>query len=158
MPMPKSVIKVKKDSVEFISSVDRAKYTIKELSRAALRDVAKFLRRKIKENVPVDKGILKKNVGTWVRKSSDGTPRLQVGVYDRKRAKKKGYKYAFHAHLVEFGTVKMRAANNGRGFLRPTVMDNIDEIRKIEGKYLSAIEDENKALGLIDEREEIKDD
>jgi len=32
-------------------------------------------------------------------------------------------------------------------------MENIDEIRKIEGQYLSAIEDENKALALIDEKE-----
>lgn len=152
--MPKSVVKIKKDGVEYISSVDRAQYTLKELSRAALRDVAKLLRKRIKANVPIGEGTLEKNVGTWVRKSKDGTPRLQVGVYDRKRAKKKGYKYAFHAHLVEFGTRKMRA----RPFLRPTVMDNIDEIQKIEGQYLSAIEDENRAKGLIDESEEIADD
>lgn len=158
MPVPKSVTKVKKDGIEFISNVDRCQYTIKELSRAALRDVAKLLRKRIKDAVPVDTGTLKKNVGTWVRRSKDGTPRLQVGVYDKARAKKKGYKYAYHAHLIEFGTRKMRAANNGRGFLKSTVMDNIDEIRKIEGKYLSVIEDENKALGLIDEEEEIRDD
>jgi len=158
MPMPKSVTKVRKDGIEFISNVERTQYTIKELSRAALRDVAKFLRKRIKQAVPVDQGILKKNVGTWVRKSKDGTPRLQVGVYDRTRARKKGYKYAFHAHLIEFGTSKMKAANNGRGFLKPTVYDNLDEIRKIEGQYLSAIEDENKILGLIDEEEEIRDD
>lgn len=52
----------------------------------------------------------------------------------------------------------MQAANNGRGFLRSTVQDNIDEIQKIQGKYLSAIEDENRALGLIDEDEEVADD
>jgi len=40
-----------------------------------------------------------------------------------------------------------------RHILRGTVMENIDEIRKIEGQYLSAIEDENKALALIDEKE-----
>ena len=37
-----------------------------------------------------------------------------------------------------------------RGILRSTVMENIDEIRRIQGAYLSAIENENKALGLID--------
>ena len=160
MAMPKSVIKVKKRRVfEYISNVDRVQYTIAELSRGALRDVAKFLRAKIKESVPVDKGTLKKNVGSWVRSRKDEPmPSLQVGVYDRARAKKKGYPYAFHAHLIEFGTVNMSAANGGRGFIRPAVMDNIDEIRKIQGQYLSAIEDENKAIGLIDEDEEIKDD
>lgn len=154
MGMPKSVTKIKKDGVEYISNVDAVHYTIKELSRAALRDAAKLLRKRIKQNVPKDTGALRKNVGTWVRKSRDGTPRLQIGVYDRKRAKKKGYPYAFHAHLIEFGTQKMRA----RPFLKPTVIENLDEIQKIEGKYLSAIEDENKARGLLDEREEIKDD
>ncbi|EGW36465.1 hypothetical protein DOT_5629 [Desulfosporosinus sp. OT] len=29
-------------------------------------------------------------------------------------------------------------------------MDNIDDIRRVQGKYLSAIESENVALGLID--------
>jgi HK97 gp10 family phage protein len=159
MAMPKSVIKVKKDGVEYISNVDKVQYTITELSRGALRDVAKLLRRKIKDAVPVDTGTLKKNVGTWVRRSKDaGLPWLQVGVYDKKRAEKKGYAYAYHAHFNEFGTRKMQAANNGRGFLRSVVQDNIDEIRKIQGQYLSAIEDENKALGLIDEEEEIADD
>lgn len=159
MAMPKSVTKVKKDGVEYISNVDRVQYTISELSRAALRDVAKLLRKRIKDAVPVDEGVLKKNVGTWVRKDKGtGESRLQVGVYDKTRAKKKGYPYAFHAHFQEFGTSKMQAANNGRGFLRSTVQDNIDEIQKIQGKYLSAIEDENQALGLIDEDEEVADD
>lgn len=159
LAMPKSVIKVKKDGVEYISNVDRVQYTITELSRAALRDVAKLLRKRIKDAVPVDTGTLKKNVGTWVRRSKDDPiPKLQVGVYDKTRAKKKGYPYAYYAHFQEFGTRKMQACNNGRGFLRSTVQDNIDEIQIIQGKYLSAIEDENKALGLIDEEEEIADD
>lgn len=38
------------------------------------------------------------------------------------------------------------------------VQKNIDEIRRIEGHYLSAIEDENRALGLIDEEEMVPDD
>src|SRR5690554_8036316 len=112
MPMPKSVTKVKKGGVEYTSNVDKTQYTIHELTRAALRDVAKFLRRRIKDAVPVDSGTLKKNVGTWVRKDrSTGESRLQIGVYDRTRAKKKGYKYAFYAMFHEFGTSKMRAAN-----------------------------------------------
>ena len=31
------------------------------------------------------------------------------------------------------------------------MFESIDDIRRVQGKYLSAIEDENKALGLIDE-------
>lgn len=43
MSVPKSVIKIKKGNIEYISSVDRVQYTIAELSRAALRDVGKFI-------------------------------------------------------------------------------------------------------------------
>lgn len=40
-----------------------------------------------------------------------------------------------------------------RDILRGTTMDNLDDIRKVQGAYLSAISDENKALGLISEEE-----
>lgn len=157
--MPKSVTKINKGGVTFESSIDKAEYTLAELSRAALRDTAKLLRYKVKENIPVVTGTLKRNVGTWVRRRSDSkVPFLQVGVYNHATARKKGLTPAFHAHLAEFGTVKSRPVNQGRGFLNPGVYDNIDDIRRIQGQYLSAIEDENKALGLIDESEEIADD
>ena len=39
-----------------------------------------------------------------------------------------------------------------------TVRDNIDKIREIEAQYLSAIEDENKALALIDEDNEAQEE
>src|SRR5690606_30415605 len=45
-----------------------------------------------------------------------------------------------------------------RGTLRRIVLDNIDTIRLIQGQYLQHIEDENRALGLIDEREATGDD
>ena len=159
MPVPNSVTKINKDGVTFIDSVDRTQYTITELSRAALRDVAKLLRRRIKDMAPEDTGNLKRNVGSWVRKAADGEmPYLQVGVYDKERAAKKGLKHAYYAGFQEFGTSKMSAANGGRGFIRPAVMDSIDEVRIIQGKYLSEIENENRALGLIDEEEEVADD
>jgi HK97 gp10 family phage protein len=159
VPVPKSVTKIKKDGVEYISNVDQTQYTITELSRAALRDTAKLLRRRIKDNAPEDTGNLKRNVGSWVRKTEDSdVPYLQVGVYDRERAEKKGLKHAYYATWQELGNSRHPAANGGRGFLRPAVQDSIEDIRRIQGKYLSAIEDENKALGLIDEEEEIADD
>jgi len=146
--------------VTYISRTDDVKEIMTELERAALKEVAKFLRKEVKRRVPVGEGTLKRNVGTWVKTlgkrmkgQSKGTPILQVGVYDRTRARRKGYRYAFHAHLIEFGTVKMAA----QPFLRPSVLENIDQIRLIQGKYLKAIEDENRANGLINEEEEIAD-
>ena len=159
MPVPKSVTKIKKDGVTYISSVDRTQYTITELSRAALRDTAKLLRQRIKDNAPVDTGNLKRNVGSWVRKAEDSdAPYLQVGVYDKERARKKGLAYVYYATWQELGNSRHPAANGGRGFLRPAVQDSIDDIRRIQGKYLSEIERENRAMGLIDESEEISND
>lgn len=153
--------KYNKAGVLYISKVDEVKDTMRELERAALKEVAKFLRKEVKNRVPVDQGILKRNVGTWIKTLKKsvggekmGTPVLQIGVYSRERAKKKKYTYAYHAHLVEFGTVKTRA----QPFMRPAVMENIDQIRLIQGKYLKEIEDENRARGLINEEEEIADD
>ena len=141
------------NEVQFTSNSNEAKKILRELERAALKDVAKFLRKEIKRNVPVDQGTLKKNVGSWVKKVSGGSPVLQIGVYTRARARKKGYVYAFHAHMVEFGT----KYSSAQPFLRNSVMNNIDQIRIIQGKYLKSIEDENRARGLINEEEEVAD-
>jgi HK97 gp10 family phage protein len=151
MAMPKSVVKFKKGNIEYISNVDAVQYTIKELSRAALRDVAKLVRREMKKRVPVKTGNLKKNIGTWVRKSKDGSARLQLGVYDSKRSKKKGLPPAFYGMFIEFGTSKIKAVP----FLRPAVYENLNEIQKIEAKYLSALSGDVKEN--FDEGEEIED-
>ena len=79
----------------------------------------------------------------WVR-SKQQNPDLQIGY------KKAG----FYGGFFETGTSSVPKIAP----FYSTVAENIDEIRKIEGQYLSAIEDENKALGLIDEDEEVSDD
>ena len=66
-----------------------------------------------------------------------------------------GFKQSgFYGGFQELGTSKQPKI----GALTQTVMDNIDEIRRIEGEYLQHIEDENRALGLIDENEAIGND
>ena len=47
--MPKSVTKDQKGGVEYVSNVEQTQFNITELSRAALRDTAKLLRRRIKD-------------------------------------------------------------------------------------------------------------
>ena len=155
MPMPKSVTKINKDGVQFISSVDRVDYTIAELSKAALRDVAKVLRRIIKEDIAFYRGVLKSNVASWVRRDRiTGEIELQIGIYSRKQSRKKNKTPVYHAHLLEFGTRNMPA----QPFLTPAVTNNIKLIRDIQSKYLSAIENESKAIGLIEEGDEISDE
>lgn len=146
MPMPKSVTKVKKDGIEFISNVDRANYTIQELSRAALKDVAKLLRKRMVQELKTLPGMRRSkriynSTQYWVRRRECD---LQIGVKHD----------AWYGVNQELGTKGMPK----KGVIRETTFKHIDEIRKIQGQYLSAIEDENRALELIDEEEEIGDE
>lgn len=146
MTLPKSVIKIKKDGVEYVSSVDKAQYTIEELTRAALRDVAKLCRKRMLEKLKKLPGLKRakrpyKSTQYWVRKKDCD---LQIG-----------FKHdTWYGVLQELGDKNQPA----RHILRGTVLENIDEIRRIEGQYLQSIEDENKALGLIDEEEYVSGD
>jgi hypothetical protein len=146
MPMPKSVTKVKKGGVEFTSNVDQAKYLLVELQRAALRDVAKFIRKRMIEKLRKLPGMrrskrLYKSTQYWVRKKETD---LVLG-----------FKHdSWYGVKQETGTSKQPK----RGILRDTVFENIDQIQIIQGKYLSAIEKENKAKGLIEEKEAVGND
>ena len=155
MPMPKSITRIKKGNVEYISSVNRVMYTMDELERAALKDVAKFLRaemrKRLKSTGSVKTRNLSRAVTSWVRKGSRGyQTKLQIGFYSNAKAKSRGLNPAFYGSMLEFGTKKLSA----RPWLRPAVYENIPKIIEIESKYLSGLEDEAKALRLIDEREE----
>ncbi len=146
MPMPKSVTKIKKDGIEFISNVDRAQYTIQELSRAALKDVAKMLRKRMVQELKQLPGMRRSkriynSTQYWVRKNECD---LQIGV-------KHDSWYGVNQELGTKGMPK-------KGVIRETTFKHIDDIRRIEGQYLSAIEDENRALGLINEDEEVGDE
>lgn len=149
MPLPKSVTKFDKDGVKFVSSVDRAQYTIQELTRAAMKDVGRLVSRECAKRVRGISRYLKKarwaprRYQYWVRKQEND---LTVGIENTKF----GADTAWWADQAELGT-------NGqpkRGILRGSVYDNIDNIVRIEAQYLSAIEDELKAEQLINENEE----
>lgn len=137
MPLPKSV-KIKKDKVEFTNNVDRVNYTIQELTRAALRDTGKLIAKRTKQKINKSTGRLAKNIQYWVRRKEAD---LQVGF-------KLG---GFYGIFQELGTESQPKI----GALRNATNENINEIQKIQAQYLSAIEDERKALGLIDESEAI---
>lgn len=140
MAVPKSVIKFDKNGVKYESKVDRACYTIQELTRAALRDVGKFVCRQFRQSYYGRFRRKRGNVGRytqyWVRKKEVD---LQVGLKPN----------AFYGGFQELGSSKTQKL----GFLSHAVQDNIAEIIKIESQYLSALEDEAKALALIDEKE-----
>ncbi len=144
MANPPRAIKITKDGIEYLNNVDRVNYTLEELGMAALRDVGRFLQKEARSRAPRKTENLIKNISVFARKKAHD---LQLGIYKDDRAKKKGLKPAFYGKFFELGTSKMTA----RPFLEPSVKENIETIRRIQGQYLSAIEDENQAMGLIDD-------
>lgn len=147
MSAPKSVTKINKNGVTYTSNVDAAQYYIHELSRAALRDVGKFVRTKWRE---VYYNYFTRHTGdagkavnyNVIASKSTTAPRVQVGL-------KSGKVDGFYAYFQEFGSSKTPKL----GLLSATVEDNIAKIVEIESKYLSALEDEAQALSLTDESE-----
>lgn len=140
MAVPKSVTKIKDGNVTYISSVDRVSYTMRELCRAALRDTGKYVCNRFRgsyyQNHRRKTGRVSKFTQYWVRQREMD---LQVGVKPN----------AFYGGFQELGTSKQPK----EGLLRRSVDDNISKIIEIQSKYLSALEDESRALSMIDEDE-----
>ena len=80
-----SVVKFTRKGVTYTSSVDRVRYTIKELTRAALRDVGRYVSRTANSSAMKLKGLKKSRrvrgkssaFQYWVRKNEGD---LQVGI------------------------------------------------------------------------------
>lgn len=141
MALPKSVIKIKKDGVEYVSSVDRVQYTINELTRAALRDTAKFVRKRMIEE-------LRKLPG--MKRSKRPYTSTQYWVRRRETDLQIGFKHdSWYGARSELGT----HGSPARGILRSTVYNNIPEIRRIQSQYLSGISAENPSLAGTSEDE-----
>ena len=152
MSAPKSVTKINKNGVTYTSNVDAAKYYIFELSRAALRDVAKYVRREFRESFydhfTKRTGDAGRAVSAVVLSNRDTKyPRVEIGL---KRKQLKGV-YGFEQ---EFGT----STTPRLGLLTEAVEGNIAKIIEIESKYLSALESEAEALANIDESEFTEDE
>lgn len=156
MGAPKSVIKFKKDNVEYISYCDQVQYYIYELSRAALRDVGKFVKRRWKEAYNKH---FKRHTGdgakstkyTVISKKNTKYPRVQIGLKETKSGKElKGY----YAYFQEFGTSKTPKL----GILSATVEGSIPEIIKIESQYLSGLSGEASRLDALIDENDYEDD
>lgn len=145
MSAPKSVVKLKKGNVEYTSNVEAAEYYLFELTRAALRDVGKFVKAKFKESFYEHFDRQTGNAGkatSYVVLSNKDTkyPRVEIGL---KKSQLKGV----YGYEQEFGTSSIPRL----GLMRNAVEGNIQQIVEIESKYLSGLEDEARALSLISE-------
>ena len=152
MSVPKSVTKINKNGVTYTSNVDAANYYLFELSRGALRDVAKFVKRTFRDSYyshfDKETGNAGRATSSVVLSNKDTKfPRVEIGL---KKSTVKGV----YAYEQEFGTSSIPRY----GLLTHAVEDNIPKIIEIESKYLSALESEAKALSMIDESEHNDDE
>lgn len=144
MPMPNAKMKISnKNGVTFESNVDAAEYSLHELSRAALKDVGKYVVREARKDIKRKTGRGAKNVQHWV-KHKQPVPSLEVGI-------KPG---GFYVGFSELGTTKTPKV----GAIYNAVASNIDMIIQIQSQYLSAMSDLNSVGSLIDESEEVGDE
>jgi len=151
MPTPKSqtkvLVKEGKTEVTYETNFEAAEYYIYELSRAALRDVGKFVTKLFRTSYYQH---FKRHTGNagkatkykvWAGAKTQ-FPRVQIGL-------KTGQVPGFYAYFQEFG------ASTGipkLGLLTHAVEDNVAEIIKIESTYLSGLSDEAARLeSLINE-------
>lgn len=146
MPTPKSVVKINKDGVKYESFADQTEYYLFELTRAALRDVGKFVRKMFNQKYyevfqkKTGKGGKAIKVKVWSSKNTQ-YPRVSVGW-------KKGRADGFYSWFQEVGT-KGQNPQTRHAILQKVVSENINEIIKIESQYLSGIGSEKN----IDEAE-----
>ena len=148
MPLPRRVVRINRKGVKFTSSVERAEYTLEELTRAALRDIGKLVTFKARDKVraianhSMKRSQRVKNAfQSWNRRRETD---LQVGI-------KHETWYGVDQELGLDGQPK-------RDILRKTVFENINIIQEISAKYLKHIEDEMTAQRMIDENAEVADD
>lgn len=130
MSLPKAV-KITKNGVEIISNVDRIQYTLKELERAALRDVGKLVCKRTRQKIKRRTWRLAKNTQYWVR-SKQEVPDLQVGF-------KPGGFYGLYQELGTDISDKRKGKIKKIGALSNATQENIKDIIKIEQQYLSAV-------------------
>lgn len=153
MPTPKSQVKIKakegKAEVTYESNLDACQYYIFELTRAALRDVGKFVSKAFRaayySHFTKQTGQAGKSTKYKVWSNKDTLyPRVDIGL-DSKAL-------GFYAYFQEFGT---KTGNVPKlGLLTKTVEDNVDEIIRIESQYLSALDGEERAMeSMISESE-----
>lgn len=171
------------NEIKFIDTSTEVKNEMVNLSKQALRSGSKVIRKILKDSVPVRTGKFKKSIASWVKVDKlTGQPSVDVGYYSRSQVKKKyGIKYFANPAWFEFGTkshvIQIRKAKtltdgridfgksvinkgmSGKNFLRNTVVNNIDEIRKAQEEHLGKLTDILVSQGVkIDYEDVIEDD
>lgn len=149
MSVPKSVVKFDKNGIKYVSNVDYCQYTIRELTRGALRDVGKFVARKCNENAfKLWKGLRQK--GRMSNRIKGKSSAFQFWVRSRECDLQVGIK-----HKTWYG-VEQELGTSGipkKAILRTAVEGNIPTIIEIESKYLESLQGTAELLKGTSEKE-----
>lgn len=149
MSVPKSVVKFDKDGVKYVSNVDYCQYSIQELTRAALKDVGKFVCRQCNTNAfKLWKGL--RHNGKMANRIKGSRSAFQYWVRSRSCDLQVGIKHrTWYGVKQELGTSNMPK----KAILRTNVERNIPTIIEIESQYLTGLKDTAEALKHTSEKE-----
>lgn len=149
MSVPKSVVKFDKNGIKYVSNVDYCQYSIAELTRAALRDVGKFVARKCNENAfKLWKGLRQR--GRMSNRIKGKSSAFQYWVRSRETDLQVGIKHkTWYGVEQELGT----SSQPKRAILRSNVEYNIPTIVEIESKYLTGLQEAAEALKGTSEKD-----
>lgn len=149
MSVPKSVVKFDKDGVKYVSNVDYCQYSIQELTRAALKDVGKFVCRQCNTNAfKLWKGL--RHNGKMANRIKGSRSAFQYWVRSRSCDLQVGIKHrTWYGVKQELGTSNMPK----KAILRTNVERNIPTIIEIESQYLTGLKDTAEALKNTSEKE-----
>lgn len=149
MPTPKSVVKFSRESkgsskvnVTVTNNVDKTQYQIYELTRAALRDSCKYVKKAFQTSFNIK----------FKRRSGDGSNAPQYRVFSGPRTTKpagyiglpKGpgnYVKGFYAFFQERG-----GKTPAYRLLFEAAANNITDIRTIQAQYLDIMNDSDAAI------------
>jgi hypothetical protein len=171
------------DGVRFINNTQEVIKTMQGLSKTALRESGKVVRKILRDQIPVRSKRIKNHIATWVFvERTTGQPQMQVGFYSWQKVKAR-HKQPSHTspHWLEFGTkAHTIAAKNAKVMaygddiygatvshpgqrdlhvLRNAVYENIAEVKKAQEQYLKELSGTIEAAkGKIVESEEPEDD
>jgi hypothetical protein len=138
---------VSNDNKNYKSNVKNVKNALTACEMAAFKEIGKYLRTEIRNNVP-------KSLETRTYKKKDGSlAKIRPGRLKRSIGFgiMRKFKYlqigskSFYGPMIELGTQSISPDS----FLEKTVFENIDRIRLIAGKHIKEIEQENIDIGLL---------
>jgi hypothetical protein len=147
VPLPPRITRMSRNGVVFTSDVNRAQYTLQELTRAALRDIGQIMNYTTHREV-------KKIAGGSLRKTKRPRKAFQYWIRKRETDLIVGIRHnTWYGVDQELGT----KGQPKREILRKSLIANVNYMVQIQAKYLKHMENQSEAIRHINENDEGED-